>query len=325
MSDVVFVTGGAGYIGSHVCKALHDAGYLPVAFDNLETGHAEAVKWGPLEVGDLRERREVEAALDRHEPVAVMHFAAYTNVGESVAHPGRYYRNNLGGSLNLAEAMVERGVRSLVFSSTCATFGIPARTPLEEDHPQEPINPYGASKLAVERLLSDFDRAHGLRSLSLRYFNAAGADPDGELGEAHEPETHLIPLVLETAAGARPALEIFGDTYPTPDGSCLRDYVHVTDLADAHLRALHHLRTAGASDAFNLGTGTGSSVFEVVDRVRAVTGCPVPAVVRDPRPGDAPALVAGSGRAKRELGWLPRRSQLDTIIADAWRWRSRRG
>ena len=325
MRDTVLVTGGAGYIGSHVCKELHAAGYTPVTFDNLETGHAEAVRWGPIEVGDLREPDQVEAALDRHEPVAVMHFAAYANVGESVSDPGRYYRNNVGGSLNLVEAMVEHGVELLVFSSTCATFGIPSHTPIDEDHAQDPINPYGASKLAIERLLGDFDAAHGLRSLTLRYFNAAGADPDGELGEAHEPETHLIPLVLEVAAGARPAVEIFGDAYPTPDGSCLRDYVHVTDLADAHVRGLRHLESVRTSTAFNLGTGTGSSVFEVVERVREVTGCDVPAVVREPRPGDPPALVAASRRANQELGWVPRRSELDTIVADAWRWRSRQG
>ena len=324
MAGTVLVTGGAGYIGSHVCKQLHAAGYTPVTFDNLENGHAEAVKWGPLEVGDLRDRDRVVDVLGRHEPVAVMHFAAYANVGESVRDPGAYYRNNVGGTLNLVEAMAERGVDRLVFSSTCATFGVPSQIPIPEDHPQDPINPYGASKLMIERLLRDFEAAHGLRSLTFRYFNAAGADPDGELGEVHAPETHLIPLVLEVASGDRPVVEIYGDGYPTRDGSCIRDYVHVTDLADAHVRGLRHLERLDASTAFNLGTGVGSSVFEVVEQVRAVTGCDVPAVVRDPRPGDPAALVAASGRAAAELGWEPQRSDLATIVADAWRWRSSR-
>ena len=325
MSSTVVVTGGAGYIGSHVCKQLHRAGFTPVTFDNLETGHAEAVRWGPLEVGDLRRREQIDEVLERHRPLAVMHFAAYTDVGESVRNPRRYYRNNVVGSLNLVDAMVEHGIDRLVFSSTCATYGVPSTIPIAEDHPQDPINAYGATKLAIERLIRDYEVAHGLRAVILRYFNAAGADPDGDLGELHVPETHLLPLVLEAAAGERPSLQIYGDRYPTRDGSCVRDFVHVTDLADAHVRALRHLIDSGTSAALNLGTGVGSSVLEVVEQVREVTGREVPTVLAAPRDGDAPELVAAPGRAEDVLGWRPRCSDLPSIVADAWRWRSHRG
>lgn len=323
MDRPVLVTGGAGYVGSHVCKLLRSAGYTPVAYDSLETGHEEAVRWGPLEVGDLLDHERLAGVVREYRPEAVLHFAAYAYVGESVTDPGRYYRNNVGGTLSLLRTMVEQGLTRLVFSSTCATFGTPDRLPIGDDAPQAPINPYGASKLMVERILRDHDAAHQLRSVALRYFNAAGADPDAETGELHDPETHLIPLLLDVASGRRSTIEVYGDGYPTPDGSCIRDYVHVTDLADAHLRALRHLEAGGASAAMNLGTGTGSSVFEVVEQVRAITGADVPVAIRGPRPGDPAELVAAVERARTVLGWQPERSDLATIVADAWRWHTR--
>ncbi len=319
----VLVTGGAGYIGSHVCKQLALAGDTPVVLDSLEHGHRQLVRYGPFEHGDVRDRTRLDAVFAHHRPDAVMHFAAYTDVGESVADPGRYYANNVGGSVELLAAMVRHDVGALVFSSTCATYGLPRTLPLTEEHPQHPISPYGASKHMVERILDDFAAAHRLRSIRLRYFNAAGADPDGELGELHDPETHLIPLVLQVAAGLREAVAVYGDTYPTADGSCVRDYVHVTDLADAHVRALDHLDAGGASDAYNLGTGTGASVLEVIEAAREATGAAIPAVTHPPRPGDPPELVAAADRAATELGWRPERSGLATILADAWRWQTR--
>jgi UDP-arabinose 4-epimerase len=316
----VLVTGGAGYIGSHTCKALHRAGYTPVTYDDLCRGHAGAVRWGPLEVGALQDAGRLHEVLAAHRPAAVLHFAALAYVGESMAEPGRYYDNNVGGTVALLEAMRHAGIEQLVFSSTCATFGVPSGGAIDDDHPQDPINPYGASKLMVERILRDYGTIHGLRSVSLRYFNAAGADPDGELGERHDPETHLLPLALAAAAGDRDAVEVYGDDYPTPDGSCVRDYVHVSDLADAHVRALAHLQAGGASTACNLGTGAGSSVIEVIEQVQATTGRPVP-VRRSPRrPGDPPTLVAAVDRATSLLGWVPTRSSLATIVDDAWRW-----
>jgi UDP-arabinose 4-epimerase len=320
----VLVTGGAGYVGSHACKQLHLAGYTPVTYDNLENGHRSLVRWGPLEVGDLHDRSRLDDVMGRWRPEAVLHFAGYAYVGDSMRDPGSYYRNNVGGTVDLLASLVEHGVDQVVFSSSCATFGIPTSVPIEDDDHQDPINPYGASKLMVERILTDHDAAHGLRSVALRYFNAAGADPDGEAGELHDPETHLIPRVIETAMGKRPDVEIFGGVYPTPDGTCIRDYVHVTDLADAHVRALRYLQAGGASTAFNLGTGTGSSVLEVVEQVRATTGAEVPVRMLGPRPGDPPELVAAAGRARSELGWEPTRSALADIISDAWRWHSSR-
>jgi UDP-arabinose 4-epimerase len=316
----VLVTGGAGYIGSHTCKALHAAGYTPVTYDDLRRGHADAVRWGPLEVGVLQDADRLDEVFGRYRPTAVLHFAALAYVGESVVEPGRYYENNVGGTVALLEAMRRAGVGQLVFSSSCATFGVPTGDAIGDDDPQDPINPYGASKLMVERVLRDHEVAHGLRSVSLRYFNAAGADPDGELGERHDPETHLVPLVLAAAAGDRPAVEVFGDDYPTPDGSCVRDYVHVSDLADAHVRSLAHLRSGGDSTVCNLGTGVGASVLEVVEQVRATTGRPVEARIRPRRPGDPPTLVAAVDRATSLLGWEPQRSSLATIVEDAWRW-----
>ncbi len=319
MENIV-VTGGAGYIGSHACKALAAAGYQPVALDNLVYGHPWAVRWGPLEKADLEDSPRILEIFAKYRPAAVMHFAAYAYVGESVTDPARYYRNNVGGTLNLLDAMQTAGIGQLVFSSTCATYGHPRSERIAESHPQEPINPYGRSKLMMEQILSDYSRAYGLRSISLRYFNAAGADADGEIGEDHDPETHLIPLVLEAAAGRRPCIEVFGDDYDTPDGTCIRDYIHVTDLAAAHVTALEALREGHPTDAFNLGTGRGASVREVIDCARAVTGRDVPVSIAPRRPGDPARLVADADRAGETLRWVPTRSDLETIIDSAWRW-----
>lgn len=248
----ILVTGGAGYIGSHACKALALAGYTPVAYDNLVYGHESAVKWGPFEKGDISDRKRLDQVIEKHRPAAVMHFAAYAYVGESVDDPGKYYRNNVVGTLTLLEAMRDHSIDQFVFSSTCATYGVPQQMPIAEDHTQQPINPYGASKLMVEQMLRDFGVAHGLRAISLRYFNAAGADPDAEIGEDHDPETHLIPLVLDAAAGRRESIAVFGDDYATPDGTCIRDYIHVTDLASAHVLALQALESGAESNAYNL-------------------------------------------------------------------------
>ena len=320
MSKSVLVTGGAGYIGSHACKVLARAGYRPVVFDNLSRGHREVVRWGPLVEGDLADRARLAAALEQNQVSAVMHFAAYAYVGESVADPGMYYRNNLGGTLSLIEAMRESGVDRIVFSSTCATYGTPDSVPIQETAQQLPVNPYGETKLAIERALHWYGQAYGLRSVSLRYFNAAGADPDSETGELHEPETHLVPLVLQTALGQRPQVDIYGTDYPTPDGTAIRDYIHVQDLADAHLRALEHLGAGGASAALNLGTGHGHSVREVVRVAEAISGRRIPCRETARRPGDPPVLVADPRLAAEVLGWRPRMSDLDTIIRTALAW-----
>lgn len=316
----ILVTGGAGYIGSHACKALARAGYTPISYDNLSRGFRSAVRWGPFEHGDLNDSARLDAVVAEHRPDAVLHFAARAYVGESVSDPAGYYRNNVAGTLTLLETMTRYGIDRIVFSSTCATYGIPCSLPLSEDQPQHPINPYGASKLMIERMLQDFDTAYGLRSLSLRYFNAAGADPDGETGELHDPETHLVPLVLQVASGQRPSIEVFGDDYPTPDGSCIRDYVHVSDLADAHVLALNYLDDDGATTAVNLGTGTGHSVLEVVETARRVTGRAIPLKVCQRRPGDPPTLTASAERAHDWLAWTPRYPALDDIIRHAWSW-----
>ena len=316
----VLVTGGAGYVGSHACKALAAAGHRPVVFDNLSTGWRQAVRWGPLVEGDLADRAALDRALDAHRPDGVLHFAAFSNVGQSVAEPGLYWRNNVAGSLNLLEAMRDRGVGALVFSSTCATYGEAAGETLSEDDPQVPVNPYGQTKLAVEQMLTGFGAAHGLRAVVFRYFNAAGADPDGETGEAHDPETHLIPLVLDAAAGRRAAITVFGDDYPTPDGTCIRDYIHVMDLADAHVRGLEHLLAGGAGMALNLGSGHGHSVRAVIDAATRVTARSIPVTRGARRPGDPARLVSGSARATRILDWHPRYTDLDTIIRHAWNW-----
>ncbi|MBV9995179.1 MAG: UDP-glucose 4-epimerase GalE [Caulobacteraceae bacterium] len=317
----ILVTGGAGYIGSHACKALAAAGHTPIAYDNLVHGHAWAVKWGPLEVGDIGDARRLAQAFAVHRPEAVMHFAAYAYVGESVADPARYYRNNVGGALTLLEVMRASEVDAIVFSSTCATYGIPRVLPIAEDAPQAPISPYGASKLMVERMLADYAAAYGLKSVALRYFNAAGADPDGEIGESHDPETHLIPLVLDAAATGAP-VTVLGDDYDTADGTCVRDYVHVGDIAEAHVLALEGLRTGQLRRAYNLGAGVGFSVAEIIEAARRITGRPVRAVVGPRRPGDPAAMLADPRLAAAELGWKARHD-LEAIIRTAWEWRMR--
>jgi UDP-arabinose 4-epimerase len=321
----VLLVGGAGYIGAHTAKLLARQGLLPVVYDDLSLGHREAVKWGPLEVGALADERRLVEVLRQHQPLAVMHFAAFAFVGESVIDPARYYRNNVAGTLTLLEAMRATGLRHLVFSSSCATYGHPEELPIIETSPQRPINPYGRSKLMVEQILGDYSRAYDLRAVCLRYFNAAGADPDGEIGEEHEPETHLIPLVLEVAAGLRPALSVFGRDYPTRDGTCVRDYIHVDDLARAHHLALEYLLAGGASVNLNLGNGAGYSVREVVAAAERVTGRPIPVEYVARRPGDPPELVASHEEARRLLGWRPEASSLEPIIRTAWNWLQRRG
>jgi UDP-glucose-4-epimerase GalE len=315
----VLVTGGAGYIGSHACKALAQAGYGVVVFDNLVAGHRAAVKWGEFVQGDITDRRAVRAAIDRYSVSAVMHFAAFLDVGESVREPAKYYRNNVVGALTVLEAMASAGVTPFVFSSTCATYGEPIETPIAETHPQQPINSYGESKLAVERALPHFERAYGIHSVALRYFNASGADPDGEIGEDHSPEIHLIPRAIEAATGG-PGLQVFGDDYPTPDGTCLRDYIHVTDLAEAHVMALEAVVETGRSVAYNLGTGHPHSVREVIHAVERATGRAVPWTIAPRRPGDPAVLYAAADKAKSELHWTPRFADLDAIVGTAWAW-----
>ncbi|MGE4552489.1 MAG: UDP-glucose 4-epimerase GalE [Desulfovibrionaceae bacterium] len=326
MKPTVLVTGGAGYIGSHACKCLARAGYRPVAYDNLIYGHRAAVQWGPLVEADILDPAALDRAFAEFRPEAVMHFAAFTYVGESVADPARYYRNNVGGALCLLDAMRRHHCRAVIFSSTCATYGVPQAMPLTEDHPQWPVNPYGWTKLMIERALADYGRAYGMASLALRYFNAAGADPEGEIGEDHDPETHLIPLVLAAARDGAPRLTVFGDDYPTPDGTCVRDYIHVTDLAEAHRLGLEHLLGLAepAALALNLGNGAGYSVREVIAAAERVTGRPVPHDTGPRRAGDPPALVGSSERARALLGWRPRFAGLETMLETAWRWHARR-
>ena len=319
MSNVL-VTGGAGYIGSHACKALRDAGFTPIAFDNLVTGWQDAVKFGPFEQGDLLDRTRLDEVFAQYQPIAVMHFAALSQVGESMAEPGKYWRNNVLGSLNLIEAATDAGCLKFVFSSTCATHGDQDNVVLDENSPQHPINAYGASKRAIEDMLRDFQGATGLQHVIFRYFNVAGADPEGEVGEFHQPETHLVPLMLDAIDGKRDALTIFGTDYDTPDGTCIRDYVHVSDLADAHVLGLQWLRDGKQSRVFNLGTGSGFSVREVVDHSQEVTNRPVPITEGPRRAGDCTKLVSGSSRAVKELGRKPQRSTLKQMITDAWRW-----
>ena len=316
----VLVTGGAGYVGSHACKALYNAGYLPVVYDNLVRGNSWAVKWGPLEIGDLHDRVRLEQVLLKYKPVAALHFAAYAYVGESVLNPGEYYWNNVAGTVTLLKALIDAKIKKLVFSSTCSIFGIPASVPIFESHPQLPINPYGASKLMVERILADFDSAHGFKSISLRYFNAAGADPEGEIGEIHEPETHLIPLTLSAAMDELGSLTVFGTDYPTTDGTCVRDYVHVSDLAVAHVLALKYLNEGGLTTCLNLGTGKGWSVAEVIKSTIEVTGKPITVIIGKRRIGDPPALVADPSSAMQVLGWAPQYPHIKTQIDHAWKW-----
>jgi UDP-glucose-4-epimerase GalE len=320
----VLVTGGAGYIGSHAAKALRAAGYRVTIYDNLSAGHRWAALGAPLIEGDIRDVEAVRRALRETGASAVMHFAAWLNVSESVSDPAGYYRNNVMGTLATLEAMAAEACRQLVFSSTCAVYGEPIEVPLRETHPTAPINAYGQTKLAIEQALPHYERAYGLRSIRLRYFNAAGADPDGEIGEDHAPEIHAIPRAIEAATGGA-AFTIMGTDYPTPDGTCLRDYIHVTDLADAHVRALRRLEAGGASASYNLGTERPTSVREVVAAVERVTGRPVAASVGPRRPGDPAVLFASAQRAREELGWVPARPDINAIVGDAWRWHQKRG
>lgn len=320
MAQHVLVTGGAGYIGSHACKALARAGYVPVTYDSFVTGWRDAVKFGPLEEGDLSDRARLDAVFARWQPVAVMHFAALSLVGESMKNPGLYWRHNVLSSLTLIEAACAAGCLDFVFSSTCATYGDQDGVVLDETTSQAPINAYGGSKQAIEMILRDFGASHGLRSVIFRYFNVAGADPEGEVGEFHRPETHLVPLMLDAIDGKRPALTVYGADYPTRDGTCIRDYVHVSDLVDAHVLGLQWLQAGKGSEVFCLGSGTGFSVREVIAQSKAVTNREVPIVEGARRPGDAAVLVSGSTKAIRDLGWAPKRSDLTTMIADAWRW-----
>jgi UDP-glucose 4-epimerase len=321
----VLVTGGAGYIGSHACKVLARAGYRPVTYDNLSTGWQAAVKFGPFEQGDLLDRARLDDVFARYRPQAVMHFAALSQVGESMRLPGRYWQNNACGSLNLIEAAVAAGCLDFVFSSTCATYGEPDNVLLDETAEQRPINAYGASKRAIEDMLANFGESHGLHSVIFRYFNVAGGDPEGEVGEFHQPETHLIPLMLDAVAGRRSALTVYGEDYDTPDGTCIRDYVHVMDLVEAHVLGLNWLEQGKGSRVFNLGTGKGFSVREVLDHGRIVTNRDIPVISGQRRAGDCTRLVSGSVRAERELGWVPARSTLEVMIRDAWNWHQHGG
>jgi UDP-arabinose 4-epimerase len=322
--ETVLVTGGAGFIGSHTCKALAAHGLLPVAFDDLSRGHAEFVRWGPLVKGDILNPAHLDAAFERHRPGAVIHFAALAYVGESVSQPLAYYRVNVAGLVNVVEAMLRHGTGSIVFSSSCATYGIPEKLPIAESAPQRPINPYGRSKLACEQILADACAAAPLRAAVLRYFNAAGADPDRELVERHDPETHLIPLAIDAATGHGPPLPIFGSDYPTADGTCERDFIHVCDLAAAHVDALRHMQAGNAALTLNLGTGKACSVRNVVAAVERVTGAKVPLLLAARRPGDPPVLVADASLARGVIGFAPRLSDLDTMVATAWQARVRR-
>lgn len=321
----VLVTGGAGYIGSHVCKRLAIEGFAPVVYDNLVNGYREFVKWGELVVGDLEDHEQLDETLRKYKPEAVLHFAAHAYVGESVQDPLKYYRNNFFGTLSLLEAMKRHDVNDLVFSSTCATYGIPRDDFLNENHVQHPINPYGRTKYFVEQMISDLGASSDFKSIFLRYFNAAGCDFDLEVGEDHVPETHLIPLLLQVASGEKDSITVFGQDYSTSDGTCIRDYIHVNDLAVAHVKALRILRNERCSNVFNLGNGRGFSVLEVVDAVRRVTGKKVPVIFGDRREGDPPRLVADAGKAKEIMGWEPEYEDLDTIVDSAWRWHQSRG
>jgi UDP-arabinose 4-epimerase len=316
----ILVTGGAGYIGSHVCKALAQAGYTPITYDNLVNGHHWAVQWGPLEVGDILDRKRLDEVFNKYNPTAVMHFAAYTNVGESAQDPGKYYRNNVTGTLALVETMRDHDIDKLIFSSTSAIYGIPETMLITEDHPQRPINVYGTSKLMIEEILRDYDRAYGLRSISLRYFNAAGADPDSKIGEAHKPETHLIPLILDVACGKKSKITIFGNDYETPDGTCIRDFIHVSDLANAHLLGLQALESDEQTAAYNLSNGQGFSVSEILEVIKQVTQKTISFEIGPRRIGDVARLVGDSSLAKIKLRWRPKYFELYEIISTAWKW-----
>ena len=317
---MILVTGGAGYIGAHANKELNLAGYETVVLDNMSYGHEDFLKWGEYENVDLDDLKSLRNVFSKYKIDAVMHFAAFTYVGESVEDPQKYYLNNLRNTLNLLQVMNEFEVKKLVFSSTCATYGNPMEIPLTDSHPQNPINPYGKGKLMVEKILEDYNSAYNLRYVSLRYFNAAGADPEGDVGERHHPETHLIPLILDAASGKREDIKIFGTDYPTHDGTCIRDYIHVTDLADAHIKSLKYLENGKKSEIFNLGNGNGFSVKEVIENARKVTGRKIKATETDRRPGDPPILVGSSKKARKILKWQPKYDELTQIIKTAWEW-----
>lgn len=317
---MILIVGGAGYIGSHVNKLLNQRGYRTVVFDNLSRGHKQFVRWGEFFEGDLLDLPRLQSCFKQYPIEAVMHFSALSLVEESVAHPERYYQNNVVGTLNLLQVMREFSVRSFIFSSTCATYGVPEIIPIPEDHPQNPVNPYGQTKLMIEKALKDYDSAYGIRHVNLRYFNAAGADPEGEIGELHQPETHLIPLTLFAAMGLKEEVKIFGTDYPTKDGTCVRDYIHVMDLAEAHLQALDYLLSEGRSDSFNLGNGNGYSVREVIETVKKVSQKGFRVVEAERRAGDPPVLIGSSDKAMKVLQWRPRYNALETIIETAWNW-----
>lgn len=317
----VLVCGGAGYIGSHVNKELNRQGYDTIVFDNLVYGHREAVKWGVFVKGDLKNIEEIENIFSKYQIDAVVHLAAYAYVGESVENPEKYYYNNVVNTLNLLQVMLKHDCKKIIFSSTCATYGEPERVPITEDMPQNPINPYGATKLMIERVFRDYEKAYGLQFVVLRYFNAAGADPEGEIGESHDPEPHIIPLVLDAASGEREDIKVFGSDYDTEDGSCIRDYIHVSDLAKAHLLALKYLDNNGTPDFFNLGNEKGTSVFEIIESAKRVTGNDFNVVLTARRPGDPAMLVGSSKKAKAILGWKPDFDNIDTIVAHAWSWK----
>ena len=316
----ILVCGGAGYIGSHVNKMLNEKGYETIVFDNLQYGHREAVKWGKLVIGDLNNIDQLEAVFAQNTIEAVFHFAAFAYVGESVINPEKYYNNNVSNTLNLLSIMKKYACKRIIFSSTCATYGIPKTTPITEDMEQKPINPYGASKLMVERILRDYSVAYDLEYVVLRYFNAAGADPEGKLGESHDPETHIIPLVLDAASGKREDIKVFGTDYDTPDGSCIRDYIHVTDLASAHLLALQYLENGGKSDFFNLGNEKGTSVLEIIYTVKIITKKNFLVTYTDRRAGDPPKLVGSLKKAEAVLGWKPQYADIEEIVTHAWNW-----
>ncbi len=319
----VLVCGGAGYIGSHTNQRLWQEGYETVVFDNLVYGHREAVKWGHFVSGDLKNIEDIDRVFQAYDIEAVLHFAAYAYVGESVAHPEKYYYNNIANTLNLLHVMKTHGCNRIIFSSTCATYGEPKQLPITEDMPQNPVNPYGFTKLAVEQILKDYKAAYGMEYVVLRYFNAAGADPQGELGECHDPETHIIPLVLDAASGKRADIKVFGTDYNTPDGSCVRDYIHVTDLAAAHILALRYLEKGGKSVCLNLGNEIGTSVLEIIKTVKKVTGREFPVIYADRRQGDPAKLVGSSRKAAKVLGFQPVYSDIETIIRHAWTWHER--
>jgi UDP-glucose-4-epimerase GalE len=318
--ESILVTGGAGYIGSHVCKELAKNGFLPIAYDNLSTGHAYAVKWGPLVEADLNDKTKLDQAIHIYQPKAVLHFAANAIVVESMTHPAKYYRNNLGSTISLLESMVQARIQLIVFSSSCATYGHPHFTPVTEEHPQAPINPYGRTKLMIEQMLDDFEMAYGIRSLKLRYFNAAGADIETQIGEDHNPETHLIPSCIQSALHVRDEIVVYGTDFSTTDGSAVRDYIHVQDLAEAHVAALQYLLRTTKSVSLNLGTGKGYSALQIIDAIQKYCGKTIPARLEQRRLGEPAYLIASAQKAKELLGWSPKISDLSVLIDSAWKW-----